>query len=371
MKLRIVYNVLKVPEILFSVFFVSILFLTSFALWFRTDKPAKPTKSASSENSEAMQAYTRGKMILAKKNSDSRTEKAIDEFQIAVTLDPTFAPAYSGLAEGFLASAVSEPFPLSNDYYTKAKVSAEKALALDPQLSEGFQIRGWIKRQADWDWKGAEEDLRHAIQLDSKNAKAHQRMAQLLSPLGRADEALAEFKLAYELDPVADFIVSARFPILESRREYDLALKESEQFLRENKNNTSAARAYAMFLYHTQNYAKVIEISEQVFQTDLPKNTFAWLSLIHASYYKTGQFDKAAEYLKQLESIAQDDTKALYSLAMNYAEIGRNDEAITNLEKCFERHEERMVWLKVEPRFENLRSDPRFKELVQKMRLNA
>ena len=57
-----------------------------------------------------MQAYTRGKMILAKKNSDSRTEKAIDEFQIAVTLDPTFAPAYSGLAEGFLASAVSEPF---------------------------------------------------------------------------------------------------------------------------------------------------------------------------------------------------------------------------------------------------------------------
>lgn len=74
--------------------------------------------------------------------------------------------------------------------------------------------------------------------------------------------------------------------------------------------------------------------------------------------------------LKKLETLAQNDTKALYSLAMNYAESGKNDEAILSLQKCFDQHEERMIWLNVEPRFENLRGDARFDELLRKMNLN-
>lgn len=109
-------------------------------------------------------------------------------------------------------------------------------------------------------------------------------------------------------------------------------------------------------------------MSEQI----LAKNgepKFAWLSLLAASYYRTNQTEKAVENLRQLEELAQTDTKALYSLTMNYTELNRIDEAIWSLQKCFEMREERMVWINVEPRFANLRNDARFQELLQKMNL--
>lgn len=99
----------------------------------------------------------------------------------------------------------------------------------------------------------------------------YHRVSQMLSALGRHDEALAEFNAAYELDPLADYILGARFPLLEARREYDEALKQAEQFLRENKGNNSAARAYATFLYHKGNYTKVIELGEQTPTKDAAK----------------------------------------------------------------------------------------------------
>lgn len=355
--------------ILISVFLICVVFVTSFAYLRREIKPVSEPDNPQTANQEAKQAFTRGKMILARRNVENREEKAIDEFQNAVTLDPTFAAGYAGLAEGLSSFAAKLSGADGADKFAKARAAAEKSLALDPRLSEGYLARGWIKRQADWDWIGAESDLRTAILLEPKNATAHQRLALLLCNLGRLDEALAEIEIANELDPVADYIIGARFPILEARRDYDSALKESEQFQRENKSNSAAARAYATFLYHKGDYPKVIEISEQLLQKDSTKNSFALLSLLAAAFQKTGQLENAEEKLKHLEIQAQADTKALYSLAMNYAELGRADEALSHLEKCFTHHEERMCWIKIEPRFENLRADERFQKLIKKMNL--
>ncbi len=355
--------------ILASIFLISLFFLTSFVYWGRADKSDSASETPPTNNVEAMHAYTRGKMILEKKTTENRVEKAIDEFQSAVTHDPTFALAYAGLAEGFSAAAVKTSYPKSADYFAKAKSAAEKCLALDGNLAQGLLIRGWLKRQADWDWAGAETDLRRSIELNQKNATAHQRLAVLLATTGRSDEALAEINTAYELDPIADFIVGARFSILETRREYARALKESELIYGENKANNSAVRAYATILYHTGDFQKVIQLGEAAMTKNSAQNTFAWFSLLSASYRRTGQTDKADEFLSKLENLALTETKALYSLAMNYAELGRTDDAILTLQKCIERHEERIMWINVEPRFENLRSDPRFLELVKIMRL--
>ncbi len=203
--------------ILVSVFLVSLLFLTSFALFWRGDKNPKSSKISQSENAEAMQAYTRGKMILEKRSAENREEKAIDEFQKAITLDPTFALAYAGLAEGFASTAGKISTSKRREIYAKAKTAAEKALALDATLAAGFVIRGFIKRNAEWDFAGAETDLRRAIELDPNSARAHQRLAQTLSMIGKHDEALAEINFAYQLDPVSDVILGSRFPILEAR----------------------------------------------------------------------------------------------------------------------------------------------------------
>ena len=94
------------------------------------------------------------------------------------------------------------------------------------------------------------------------------------------------------------------------------------------------------------------------------------LSLLSAAYYQTGETEKSLALLKELETQSLTDTKSLYSLAVNYAELGRIDEAITALQKCFDEREERMIWLNVEPRFANLRSDARFDQLVRSMGLS-
>ena len=91
--------------------------------------------------------------------------------------------------------------------------------------------------------------------------------------------------------------------------------------------------------------------------------------MLATSYYRTGNIEKADEMLKELENQSQTNTKALHAIATNFAELGRNDEALIALQKCFEQREERMIWIKNEPRLANLRNDKRFQEILQKMRL--
>ena len=348
---------------------VLIFSLVGFAYFSRRESVAKLPSKPPSQTSEAMQSYLRGKMILDKRSVENREEKAIDEFQRSVMLDPTLAIAYAGLAEGFASLSVKTEYPQSRDTVAKAKTAVDKALALEPDLAEGYMVRGQIRRLADWDWKGSETDLRRSIELSPKNAAAHQRLAQTLSILGRQDEALAESQIAYDLDPISEVMISSRFSILEARGDYDEALKDAQNFLHENKGSNQAARAVATFLYHKHDYQGVIDLAEDFFAKNPDKTPFAWLSLLAASYDQIGQTDKSGAALRQLETLARNDSKAQYSLAMNYAELGRNDDAIAALEHCYDMREERMAWLNNEPRYANLRTDRRFQELLKKMNL--
>ncbi len=348
---------------------VGALFATSVAYFLEPEQPMTPSAGAPAPASEAMHSYLRGKMILQNRSVENRDEKAIDEFQRAVGLDPTLAIAYAGLAEGFASSAVRLSHPASKVVVAKAKTAADKALTLEPNLAEGYMIRGWIKRNFDWDWEGAEADLRRSIELSPKNADAHQRLSQTLSVVGRQDEALAESMIAHELDPVSENIIMSRFSILDSRGDYEEGLSHSESYLRENKNSNPAARAHATFLYHTRDYQKVIDLAENSLEKQGSRTPFAWLSLLAAAYHNSNQPEKAAEALARLETLSQTDSKALYSLAMNYAELGRIDEAMTAIQRCYERREERMSWVKVEPRFASLRDDARFRGILKKMNL--
>lgn len=344
--------------------------LAGFAFLSREERTARSIDAKEPQTSEAMKSYLRGRMILDKRSVENRDEKALDEFQRAVSLDPTLAIAYAGLAEAFATSAVRIPYPKSQETIAKAKTAVDKALALEPNLAEGYLVRGWLKRNADWDWAGAESDIRRSIEISPKNAIAYQRLSQVLSVVGRHDEAIAASQIAYELDPISEIIVVARFPILEARGDYDIALNESEAFMRENKSSNPALRAYATFLYHKQDFGKVIELGEDSIAKNPTKAPFAWTSLISAAYFKLGDIEKSNEYLKKLEEMSQSDTKSRYSLAMNYAEMGRHNEALDALQVCLEQREERMVWLKNEPRFISLRNDGRFQKMLSVLNLN-
>ena len=319
------------------------------------------------DNPEAFRAYVRGRAILDAKNPDN-FEKAIDEFQRAVALDPTFALAYAGLADastrrGFNTSGASQ-----KEFYTTSKAFAQKALDLDPQATEAYAALGTVKRIYDWDWAAAESDFRRAIELNPNYARAHLGYALLLSCLGRSDEALAEIKRAMEIDPLSQDVKSGYLTILEGRGEYAQALAQAQENVKFNKEYRRGMRGVATFLFHLGEYSRVIEISEQELTANNSQE-FVWLSLLVTSHHRSGKTGKRDERLKQLEQLAQTDTKALYALAENYAELGRTPEALAALEKCIDVREERMMWLKVEPRFANLKGNARFDEILRRMNL--
>jgi len=322
----------------------------------------------STDNVEAYRAYVRGRAILDRKNIDL-LEKAIDEFQRSVMLDPAYALAYAGLADAFLARTNLLSTEESAESFKKAEKYAQKSLELGEESAEVYTALGRIKRIHYWDWAGAEKDFRRAIQLNPNQAEAHRYLAQMLSFLGRQDEAIIEINHAIEINPISSAITTAQFSILESRGEYTIALKRADDLLRLEKANPWAKRAVATFSFLLGDYARVIEIGEHLVPED-ERQKFAFLSLLSSSYQKTHQTEKADETLRQLEQLAQSDTKALYSLAVNYAELGRTDDSVWALQKCYEQHEERIVWLKVEPRLTKIRPDSRVQDLLARLRLN-
>ncbi len=336
---------------------------------------AKPSGEQISSNSrpetvEALQFYTRGKMILDDRDAEKRGERAIEEFQKAVTLDPTLAVAHSGLAEGLVSLAVAANGAKAKDFYSKAKIAVNRAIVLDENLAEAYTTRGLIRRNCDWDFKGADKDYRRATELKPNFALARVLYAHLLSPLGRQDEAIAEINKAYLIDPISEVVLASQFAVLEARGEYSLAISKAEEFLQINPDNSFANRALGTFLFHTGEYQRVIEIGEKIISKTPNRKPFVWLSLLSASYLKLNQLEKSQELLKELETEAENNSKARHSLAMNYAESNQIEKAIEALQKGFDDHEERMIWIKIEPRFSNLRSNKDFQTIVEKMNLN-
>ncbi len=320
------------------------------------------------ENAEAYRAYLRGRTIFERR-IEGGFQQILDEYNKAVSLDPTFALAYTGLADLFMRRGNGLSGAESQDAYKKAKSYAQKALELDGDLAEAHNSLGRIKRTADWDWQGAEKDFKRAIELDPNNAMALAWYAQMLSSLSRHDEALANIKRAIEIDPISPSVTGILFPVIEGRGDFDEGLRLSKEAYLFDKENNNSRRSYATFLYHKGEFGKVIELVEE----SAAKNKITdhvRLSLLTGSYHQIGQPGKTFEFLNKIKEKAQTDTKYLYSLAVVYAELNRFDESLAALEKCFALREERLIWLNTEPRFGDLKNDSRFREIVRKMRLD-
>ena len=317
------------------------------------------------ENREAYLAYLRGRTIFSRR-IENGFQQSLDAYQQALALDPAFALAYSGLGDLFTRQGNGSSGAQAVDNYKKATGFIKRALELDADLSEAHASLGRLKRSNEWDWTGAEKSFKKAIELDPNNATAIAWYAQMLSFLGRSDEALAMVDRAIDVDPVTPMVEDVKFSILESAGRFDEGLKLAEQRYNFDKQNQTARRALPTFLFHTGQYERALAVTEEMAASDRGRQ-FVWSSLLATLYSKTGNPAKAGEHLEKLEVMSKESSKADYSLALNYAELGRIDDAFTALEKCFELREERLVWINVDPRLVSLRDDPRFKQIVDKM----
>jgi len=319
-------------------------------------------------NPKVLEAYLQGDYHLNKMarggpwNEESR--EAQSYFQQAIDADPSFAPAYVGLANAYTGRLQ----PSIEDRVIRRKL-LEKAVALDPTSSEAHAALAESKCSfGDWDWPGAEEEYRRAIALNPNNAAAHDQFALFLDSMGRLDEGWGEWQIAQQLDPNQDHLCRGLWIRHQNDRAVDLLLRS----LRNDPDNGFIH--FGLFL----NYAGKTMHKEEVQELERAVALFGFpeVAAIMRRAYATSGYRGAMQALaKQLEHLAATNQVFLpIQLAETYTALGDKDRAFYWLEQAYTYrdrvgNDQGLECLKIYRRLDPLRSDPRFKDLVRRVGL--
>jgi TolB-like protein/DNA-binding winged helix-turn-helix (wHTH) protein/tetratricopeptide (TPR) repeat protein len=317
-------------------------------------------------NPEAYQDYLKGRYWWNKTTGEG-FDKGIEYFQQAIAKDPTYALAYSGLADCYSSRAESGLIPSKEDYL-RAKDAALKALQLDDSLAEAHSSLALIKSSYDWDWSGADKEFRRAIELNPSYTDAHRFHAEVLWQTGRLDEAIAETKLILDLDPLSldnNDTLGLEFFLA---RQYDQAIQQEGKVLELDPNFIDAyyfrGVAYlkrSMYREGMTDFQKAVLMS--------PDDTLALTGLGYG-YGVTGKRAEARKVLDKLTELSKQKYVSAVFMAKIYAGLGEKEEAFEWLEKAYEdRSIVSVGYIKTNPMFDPLRSDPRFADLIRRTNL--
>lgn len=317
------------------------------------------------DDAEAFQLYLLGRYQL-NKLTDEGFFRARDHFQEAVERDPDYALAHVGLADaynrlsGWNALAQTEGFP-------KARQAAQRALEIDPELSEAHTALGTVRMFHDWDWDGAGRDLEKALALDPDNAEARLMHGFYLLRLGRFEEALVEAENAQRLDPLAFDKHAAVGEVYFFKRDYEEALRRYRRMLEMDPESGFAHWALGNVYVQKGMYEEAIEAYRKSIPLsgDSPDEP---ASLAYA-FARAGQREEALKIVRELEDRARNSYVSPVIIAMVHAGLGEADEAFRWLEKGYGQRDSLLTQLGVEPAFDPLRSDPRFRNLVRRVGL--
>jgi TolB-like protein/Flp pilus assembly protein TadD len=318
----------------------------------------------STESGEAYQLYLKGRYFWNKRSSEG-LEKAIAHFEQAIERDPNYALAYAGLADAYSVIA-NAPLP-QREALPKAREAALKALEIDDTLAEAHTSLAFVKFSYDWDWAGAEREFKRAHELNPNYATAHHWYAYYLIAMGRPDEALAEIRHAQALDPLSLIINTDVGDILAYARRYDEAVEQFRKTLDLDPNFTQAHFNLGLTLERMGQYEdaiaefqKAIELSE--------RNADMVAALGHV-YAIVGRRAEAVAILDELNQRSKREYVLPYDRALIHLGLGQNGPALAWLQKDID---ERVVWADrwtADARLDPVRSDPRFAELLRRVRL--
>jgi DNA-binding winged helix-turn-helix (wHTH) protein/tetratricopeptide (TPR) repeat protein len=317
------------------------------------------------ENAEAYEAFLRGRYFFDKRTSKGLV-KGIECFNKAIELDPNFALAYTGLADSYNLLHSYSAIPLEESDL-KAERALLKALELDPQLAEARASLGHL-RTRQWDWSRGEKEFERAIELNPNYAIAHAWFGIHLVLTGRVEHALAHAERAKGLDPLSLTINSCAASLLYLARRYVWAI---EQFRRTLELDPDFAVAH-FGLGHTLEAQGNYEEAALEYQTgrsslgNVPEVT-ASLGRIHALM---GRTEKAREAIDELIRMSAKQYVQSGFIAGIYVALGEKDHAFEWLERAYAEHDEDLCLLKVDPRLDSLRTDPRFTRLLDRVGLS-
>ncbi|MDT5059729.1 MAG: eukaryotic-like serine/threonine-protein kinase [Acidobacteriota bacterium] len=316
------------------------------------------------DNTEAYRLYLKGRFCLSKMTKEA-LGNAIKHFQQAIDTDPDYALAYAGLADAYYGLSSNHLPPV--EAMPKARAAAEKALEIDDTLAEAHASLGLVKAFYDWDWASAEDEYKRAIELNPGYASTHHWYGWYLALMGRLNEAIAEIKQASELDPLSleintDLGLSFLFA-----RQYDRAIEQFEKAM-EMDPNFIWAHFFMGWAYEQKgNYEGAVAEFQKARQLD---DSPLILAALGHTYVMAGRRDEALRVLAEMKELAERRHVSSYHFAIIHAALGERDEAFEWLEKTYEARSEALVWLKVDPRLDTLRTDPRFIDLQRRVGLS-
>jgi Tfp pilus assembly protein PilF len=314
-------------------------------------------------NPEAHDAYLRGRYYWDKGERED-LEKARQNFEKALEKDPLYAPAYAGLADYYsvlpfyTSSPPAEAFP-------KAKAAVAKALALDDSLAEAHSSLAYIRTYYDWDWAGGEREFQRALALNPNDATVRHRYSRYLSSLGRTDEALKEIRRAQELDPLSLLVRTNVGLIYYFGRNYDLTIDELREVLKDDQNFSGAH--WGLGLAYEQKGMLADALTEFEKAAALSKRSLNVVSSLGHAYAVAGKMSEARKALDELQTRARQTKVSGYQIALVFVGLGEKDRAFEELEKAFRERSTLLTYVKMDPRFDPLHSDPRFQDLLRRV----
>ena len=325
----------------------------------------RPREAAPSVNPEAYEAYLRGRHDLNNATSEADLKSSISNFELAIARDPQSALGYSGLAVAY--AALADFYRSPTEVMPLAERAAERALQLNPNLSEAHDALGWVQLNYDWNWPSAEQHLKRAIELSPGNASAHDHYAWYLAAFKRRGESIRQNLLAQQLDPLALNIIADSSFYAYMSRDYDRAIDEAKRAVALDSNCTTCRTYIAMADVQKGDFKDALaQIAPVKFPAAAPVDVATTVSLLALS----GERSRARALQKALLIEMKHRYICSYEMATGYTALGDKEQAFHWLQTAYHEHSICVIWLMDEPRFDPLRSDPRFTAIMRNVGLS-
>ena len=328
-------------------------------------KASSRTRRPRTRNTAAYEAYLKGRYYWSKR-TEAELRKGAECFEQAIALDPSYALAYAGLADFYIILGwYSYVAPCES--YPRAKAAATRALQIEPNLAEAHTAMGFISLLYDWEMPAAEKHFRRAIELNPGYAPGHHWYADFLAANGRLEESWREAQRAHELEPLSLIINWNLGWIRYFSRQYDEAVAQFRNTLELDPNYLVAY----MFLGQPYVQQQRYDQAEEAFQraVELSGRAAVSLALLGHSQALAGRRDVARELLAELEEKSKHAYTSPIFFAWIHLGLGDKDLAQSWLEKAFEERSNWLAWIAADPRYDSLREDPRFRDLVRRVGL--
>jgi len=319
--------------------------------------------SAETVDPEVYQLYLKGRYFWSQ-FGEEHLLKSIDYFEQAIARDPNYALAYAGLASSY--SGLSNDFLPPHETMPKVKQAAIKALELDETLAEAHIAMGLVKFFYEREWSATEKEFQRAIELNPNSAEARTWYALYLTTMGRYEESIIEVEKAQKLDPLSLILRMWWEWIMLMEGQYEDAIQHSLATLDFEPDFVMSYVDLGLAYALKGDSEKALEAADKIGQLDESLVAPLILALRAQIYAMAGQRNEAERLLVELLEIIKEHYACTYEVAMVYVTLGKYDQAFEQFEQALRDASDCLVFTKVDPRFEGLRDDPRYRELLKK-----